>query len=401
MERSQPIPAAAAKHARWAILMLLFLCRTSLGVQFQTVGAVSNQLAGELGLSFAQIGTLIGLFMLPGIALSLPSGYAARFVSDRFLVGIGLLAMGIGGGLAAIAPGFGLLAVGRLACGAGFVICTIYFTKMAADWFADQELATAMGVLVMSWPFGIAIGQIGHQWLATNVTWRAPFAVAAGYSAAAAALIVLFYRPPEPGPRSAGARATALPRRELALTAVAALAWAAFNAAYILYLSFAPRVLGAYGYSPAQAAAVISLASWVMIFSGALCGYIADWTGRPDRVLYGCMAVAIGCLLLLPYGSLAIGLSLLFGLVGMAPAGIIMALTGQALPPARRAFGMGVFFTGYFLLVSPAPTVAGWLYDRSGDPFWPIVLAAGLLAVTALANLTFRAAQRRLAPSQG
>lgn len=395
MQRSQPLPAAATRHARWAMLVLLFVCRTSLGFQFQTVGAVSNDLAAELGLSFAQIGTLIGLFMLPGMALALPSGYAARFVSDRTLVALGLLATGIGGGLAALAPGFGTLAIGRLACGAGFVICTIYFTKMVTDWFANQELATAMGVLVISWPLGIAIGQIGHQWLAASLGWRAPFAVAAACSAIAALLVALLYRPPAAAPRATGPLAAALPRRELALTLLAGLAWAAFNAAYILYLSFAPRVLGASGYSPAQSATVTSLASWVMLFSGALCGQLADRTGKPDRVLYACLAVAIGCLLLLPYGGLAIGISLVFGLVGMAPAGVIMALAGQALPPARRAFGMGVFFTCYFLLVSPAPALAGWLYDRSGDAFQPILLAAALLAATALANLAFRAAQRR------
>lgn len=402
MQLSQPIaPSAAARQSRWAVLALLFVCRASLGVQFQTVGAISDQLASQLGLNFAQIGTLIGLFMLPGMALALPGGYAARFASDRALVAFGLLALGIGGGLAAIAPGFALLAAGRLVCGAGFVLCTIYFTKMVADWFADRELATAMGVLVMSWPFGIAIGQIGHEWLAAATSWRAPFVVAAGYSVAAAALIALFYRSPAPAQRAGGPAAIGLPRRELALTLLAALAWATFNAAYIIYLSFAPRVLIAYGYGSAQAAAVISIASWVMIVSGALCGQIADRTGKPDWVLYACLAVAVGCLLLLPYGSLAVALSLVFGLVGLAPAGVIMALTGQALPPSRRAFGMGVFFTIYFMLVAPAPAIAGWLYDQSANPFWPIALAAALLATTALANLAFRAAQRQLAPAQG
>jgi MFS family permease len=188
-----------------------------------------------------------------------------------------------------------------------------------------------------------------------------------------------------------------LPGRELVLTLIASCVWALFNAGYVVYLSFAPRVLVSGGYDPVRAAAVISLASWVMILSGAACGQIADRTRRPDAVLYACLAVAMGSLLLLPYVALAIVLTLAFGLVGMAPAGVIMALTGEAMSPERRALGMGVFFSSYFLVVAPAPAIAGWLYDTSGDPYRPILFAVALFGATVLANAMFRLTQRKLA----
>jgi predicted MFS family arabinose efflux permease len=177
-------------RSRWLILAMLFFCRTGLGFQFQTVGSVSHQLVAELRFSFTEIGTLIGLFMLPGLALAIPAGYAGRFLSDRALVGLGLLALGAGGGIAALADGFGLIAVGRLACGLGFVVSTLYFTKMVAEWFTGRELATAMAILVMSWPFGIAMGQSGHPWLAQAAGWRAAFVVAAVYCAVGAVLVL-------------------------------------------------------------------------------------------------------------------------------------------------------------------------------------------------------------------
>jgi len=52
-----------------------------------------------------------------------------------------------------------------------------------------------------------------------------------------------------------------LTRREWTLTLIASLVWAAFNAGYIVYLSFAPRVLTAGGLGPLEAASIISLAS--------------------------------------------------------------------------------------------------------------------------------------------
>jgi len=153
---------------------------------------------------------------------------------------------------------------------------------------------------------------------------------------------------------------------------LASIVWAALNAAYIVYLSFAPPVLQQSGLSALEAAAVASLASWAMLVSIPLAGQIADRSGRPDVVLYVCILCAIVALLLLPYGALAAMICLAFGFLSGAPAGIIMALPGEALKPANRAFGMGVFFSWYFLMTTPAPIVAGWLYDLSGDARWPI-----------------------------
>ena len=267
---------------------------------------------------------------------------------------------------------------------------------MVADWFAGKELATAMGALVMSWPFGIAMGQIGHGWLAVVFDWRTAFAVATIYCLAGAILVFLFYRRPKQGPTRDVAGPVGLSRRELILTIFASLVWGFFNAAYIVYLSFAPRILVVGGLGQVEALAVISLASWVMIFSGALCGQIADRSGKPDLVLYLCMIAAVGTLVLLPVTALAIPLSLIFGLMGMAPAGVIMALTGEAMSPENRALGMGVFFSFYFLSTAPAPSIAGWLFDTGSDPYWPILFGAALFVITAACNLWFRIAQKSL-----
>jgi predicted MFS family arabinose efflux permease len=382
---------------RWLILTMLFACRTGLGFQFQALGSVSSSLVDQLGFNYAQIGTLIGLFMLPGLVLSLPAGFAGRHLADRTLVALGLLALALGGALAAAAQGFGLVALGRIAAGVGFVFSTVYFTKMVADWFAGRDLATAMGILVASWPMGIAMGQIGHVWIAANYDWRMAFVVAAGYCMVGAAAVALLYRvPPRPaGAAPAPVAAPGLPRNELVLTLLAAAVWGLFNAGYIVFLSFAPRVLVDGGYGATEAAAVISVASWVMIFSIAAGGRIADRTGKRDLVLYVCAAVAVVCVLLMREVAIALWLSLAFGLVGMASAGVIMALTGEAMAPQRRAFGMGVFFSGYFVIMTATPPVAGWLYDKSGDAYVSLVFAGGLLAAAALANWAFRSAKKR------
>ena len=175
-------------------------------------------------------------------------------------------------------------------------------------------------------------------------------------------------------------------REAVELTLIAALTWAAFNAGYVIYLSFAPRVLVAGGFGTFEAASTLSIASWVMIFSGTLCGMIADRTGRSDLILYFCLCCAMASLALLPQVAWAIPVSLLFGLLGVAPAGIVMALTGEAMAPQKRAFGMAVLLSIF----------AVWLYDRTGDPFVPILLAIAMFALAFLAHVGFRLAQSAL-----
>lgn len=380
---------------RWHMLALLFAARIGLGVNFQAMGSIGNQLGDAFGLGYAQIGLMIGLFTAPGLFLALPAGYAGRFASDRLLCGLGLTGLAIGALVTAAAPGPDQIAVGRLVAGAGSLFAMLYFNKMAADWFEGREMATAMSILVMSWPFGIAIGQVGHTWLAEAFGWRVPFLTAAAYCAVAALAVFVLYRAPNDLPRlQASGKARLLPR-EWALVACAGVAWGAFNAGYVTYLSFGPEMLKAQGLGVLAAASIISVGSWIMIGSGTICGQIADRLGHTNRILAVTMAAAIAALLLLSVPGAGLGASLLFGLVGMAPAGVIIALAGQAVAVERRAFGMGVFLTIYYAIITAAPPLAGWIYDKTGAPDGAILLAAALFAVVLPTAMLFRVIKSR------
>lgn len=66
--------------------------------------------------------------------------------------------------------------------------------------------------------------------------------------------------------------------------------------------------------------------------------------------------------------------------------------------PHLREAGRGLLedargTTNIFVLVTVAPPIAGWLFDRNHDPYSPIVFAASLFACAALANWAFRVAK--------
>jgi predicted MFS family arabinose efflux permease len=325
--------------------------------------------------------------------LAMPAGFSGRYASDRVLAGLGLCALALGGIVSAAATESWTIGLGRVVSGAGFLFSTLYFTKMAADWFVGREIATAMSILVMSWPFGIAMGQVGHAWLAEAYGWRVPFQVASAYCILAALAVLVFYRPPPGLPNATPGAAARLTAYEWRLVILAATAWATFNGGYVVYLAFGPKVLEAMGQSAIGAAGIISVGSWVMILSGALCGQIADRFRRRDLILAVCMAGAVIALVLLNIPQSGLAASLLFGLVGMAPAGVIMALTGEAMRPEQRAFGMGVFFTVYYAIMLVTPPIAGAIFDATGRAGGPIMFGAVLFAGVLAATLAFRHAK--------
>ncbi len=375
---------------RWRMLALLFLARIGLGFQFQTVASVGDDLVVAFGLDYAGLGVLIGLFMAPGLFLAIPAGYWGRFVSDRIMVVIGLGALALGGLVSSVATDSWAIGLGRVFAGAGFLFTTLYFTKMVADWFEGREIATAMSILVMSWPFGIAMGQVGHAWLAQAYGWPVPFQVASSYCLLAALGVFVFYRPPHALSSAKGGSGAGLTGREWRLVLCAASAWGVFNAAYVTYLSFGPKVLEELGQSTIAAAGIVSIGSWLMILSGAACGQIVDRFGGRNVVLTICMSGAILSLLLLGVQGAGLGASVLFGLIGMAPAGVIMAMAGQAMRAEVRAFGMGIFFTVYYAIMLVTPPIAGAILDATGHVRGPIWLAILLFALVVPLGLAFR-----------
>jgi hypothetical protein len=74
---------------RWRMLAVLFLARTVMGFQFQTIASTEGQLRQALGMGFAEIGTLIGIYMSPGIILALPGGLLVRGFGDSWFAAPG------------------------------------------------------------------------------------------------------------------------------------------------------------------------------------------------------------------------------------------------------------------------------------------------------------------------
>ncbi|MGA3002185.1 MAG: MFS transporter [Acetobacteraceae bacterium] len=361
-------------HRRWVILGVLFLARTAMGFQYQTIGSIAPSLIGEMRIGFTEIGTLIGLYHVSGVFLSLPGGLIIERVGDKKLCAAGLSAMALGGLMIASSHGYAGVFSGRLISGMGAILFNLVITKMTADWFARREIVLAMAVILSTWPFGIALGLFTQPLIAGAFGWRVVVLLSGGFCLVSLLLVASCYRsPPIEAPTSAtqvgvtGWRLGLPPARIIAPVIAAGLMWGSFNAGVVGYFSFVPVLLAERGgMTLAQSGALTSLALWVGMLSIPFGGYVAQWLRRPAATIMlfcGCAATALA---LIAAGAPPLVACLAFGLAIGPPPGVITSLPTRILSPAERPAGFGVFYTCHFLLQAAGPAIAGWLHDSAG-----------------------------------
>jgi predicted MFS family arabinose efflux permease len=384
--------------SRWAMLGVIFLTRLSMGIQFQSIASVAPLLISDLHIGYGQVGWLMGLFMLPGAAIAYPGGMLGRRFGERRLVLLGLALMTVGGLATALSAGFALAAAGRVASGTGGVLLNVMLTKMVADWFAGRELATAMSVMLTSWPVGIGLALATLGTLAGATSWRVAVHLTVVATAIAFVLMLALYRdPPKRDAQEAGR--SALGSREIRLAVLAGLVWGIFNASYVVFLSFAPGFLVAGGASVGAAGAITSLAIWVTLASVPLGGLLADRMKRPDLLTVVGSLLAMAALLAFPYTGAPALSCFLIGVLAGAPPGAVMTLLPKALPSAGLATGLGIYYSVFYLAMTVAPGLAGMLRDRTDSAAAPIVFAGVLITVPILALAVFRQVERRPQPA--
>jgi predicted MFS family arabinose efflux permease len=364
---------------RWLMLIVLFLVRLAMGYQFQSVASVSTHLVSELGLSYTQVGTLIGFFLLPGIFIAIPSGTLTRAVTDKNLLMIGALAMIAGALVMATADGVDSLYAGRLITGIGGSVFNVILTKMVTDWFIRDEIVTALAVMLTAWPIGISLGLLTQGDIADAHGW--PWAMhATGVLAFVALLLTatLFRAPPGSDRAPGQPLRIGLPLRQFVHISIVGIGWTLYNAAFIIFVSFTPDVLVEHGYTPSVARSTTSLAMWAMLLSIPFGGRILEVFGWITISIVVTMSVGAAAMVAVSQGIAPQALCAAYGVIIGIPAGALMALSAQALSADNRGPGLGIFYTWYYVGMTVGPVLAGWTRDASGSAAAPLILGAAL-----------------------
>jgi predicted MFS family arabinose efflux permease len=384
-----------AVSPRWRSLAALTLARAAIGFQFQAVAAVAPLLAGELAIDNTQLGWLIGLYLLPGVAFALPGGLLGRRFGDKRLVLVGLALMAIGGGGLALAESFIAANVARVVSGVGAVILNVLLTKMVTDLFEDRERLLAMSVLINSWPIGIGIALLVVGPLGELSGWRWGVATSAAFALAGLLMVAAVHRPgaaasPIAAPTT-GIGLDVLVRREWRLLAIGSLPWLLYNAAFQIALSFMPSFFVGNGFGIAHAGSLMAVNAAMFVVGVQLGGFLLKRTTNPDRLCHAMILVWCATLLLIAAGHAPLPWLVIGGVLGGIPAAALVSIPGEFLRPESRSAGVGVFYTIYYGGCAVLPTLAGALYDAAGGraALW---MSTGLAFGAALTLALFRRA---------
>ncbi|RUW34718.1 MULTISPECIES: CynX/NimT family MFS transporter [unclassified Mesorhizobium] len=380
-------------RSRWTILAVLFVARTAMAFQFQSVAAVAPLVSASLGASLADIGILIGLYLAPGVALALPGATIGRRYGDKATALAGLLMMLAGEMLMTASTSWSLQIGGRLIGGTGGVLLNVLMTKMVADWFAGWEIATAMAIYINSWPAGIAIALMLLPAIGTTFGLTAVGIAVSALVVVSIGLLAFIYRTPEMPPAGGVERSGISAGTTYALIA-AGLIWCLYNVGFAMVFSFGPSMLVERGWSNSAAGSTISVVIWLAALSVPLGGLLADRTKHSGTVLAaGCVGFAFLMLLLSRSGPV-LALIIAMGIVCGLPAGAIMSLPTRVLDQRTRSVGMGVFYTVYYAGMLAGPAIGGKLAVWAGTATAALDFGAAALLLCPLLLWSFQRISR-------
>ena len=390
------MPASPLIH-RWRTLAALTFARTAMGFQFQTIAAVSPFLGKDIGLDNAQLGWLIGLYLLPGIAFALPGGLLAARFGDRRMTLAGLALMTFGGIVIALADSYGLANAGRILSGAGGAILNVVLTKMIADTFEPRERVLAMSILINAWPIGIGIALVTVGPLAALAGWRVGVATGALFALLGwLAVVTTVSKGPGQTNVLAGIGLRIISRSEWRLLAIGSLPWLLFNAAFQIVMSFLPAVFLGRGSSIAEAGAMAGLNAFLVVVSVATGGIVLERIRARGLVCLISILVWATSLIALSLGATPLLCIVVGGLAAGIPASAFVTLPSEFLRPQSRAAGMGVFYSVYYVGCAILPAIAGAAFDATGKATSTLWLAALAALASVAAYGAFRFEQKRI-----
>lgn len=368
-EASSGATEAGGAAGRWAGLAAASAARAAVGFQFQSLPAQGPALAAGLGLSLSQIGTLTGLYMLPGVAAALLAGALLQRVGARETLLAALAAMTLGAALGAFAEGFGLLAASRLLAGFGGVVVTVAGLKALYDLFPERELPLVNALAAAAQPFGMGCALLIFSLLGAQADWSAGLLGAAGVAAAAlAAALLLMPRAPV---SAAGSEAQPLraalrfPREEAVRLALAGLTAMFYVGCFYAFLSLFPAYLHARGWGPAEAGLLLGLFGWAPVAIAPAGGWLLARLRRPILLAAPCMLAWGAATLLSALHALSDAGLFAMLVFGPLPLGYVMSLGGRTTAPERRGLASGIFMAAFFLGAAAFPALAAWIGDLS------------------------------------
>lgn len=393
-----------------AAMLVALASAFALSQAFRTVGAMmATPLTGYFGLTPQQLGIWAGTFHFAFGIMQLAMGVSIDMFGVRRTVLTAFPLAVAGAVLCAMAPNYHALLLGQALIGVGcapaFLACTVFIAR-----HFDASRFTAMSGLVMSMAgLGIVFTGTPLALLIEAASWRAGYAVLAGF--AVLSWLIIFWRVREPAravdPESAQAAPAerqslrkavrellplfAMPHT-LGLICFACVSYAAFITLRGLWLG--PVLHDRHGLSLVSSGNVALVMTLAGMISPALFGRMDPGGARRARWMMGCAlaaALMFAAMALTHSSAVDIGLPIAYGLLSGYSV-LQYAYTKTSYPAAMTGRAMALLNMAMFLGVSlmqwTTGVAASWAVAHGTEPFRAVFLTiAGMLAAGTFAFL--------------
>ncbi len=381
---------------------VLYVCGMGSLTTQQSIPPLLPFLIPDLGLSYAQAGSMMSLFALPGLALAIPVGlWADRQGGSKRILTLCMVAIIIGGLIVAVAPSYPVILAGRLIAGAGSMSLTVMLSRSTLVWFVGKELGLAIGLFTSVFAFSTVLSLTFLGELARSAGWH--FAALVGPALAFLALIALLkLHRPAPQSQATGTRRQEANQRSLRSKARAVgvpvwllgLVWMWYNAGVVAFLTFGPVFFNDRGYGLAFAGLMTSIQVIATPIVAPMAGLLLDRYPRPELVISVAASISALAIISVPFVpeyvlAPLVVLSITSALIPTTS----MFLVGQVARPGLTGLAYGINSTGHAASFVLGPYLAGLALDTTGSYEPAFALMAGfaiLCAATTLAVKVFR-----------
>jgi sugar phosphate permease len=410
---SEP-PRASFRAARAAIVAIALASYVLSFFHRTAPAAIAGELERAFAIPGALLGTLAATYFYVYTVLQVPVGVLADTVGPRKLLAGGSLVAGVGSLAFALAPTWGVAAVGRTLVGAGVSVAFIAILKLNAVWFESNRFATLNGVTMFAGNLGAVVAGLPLALVVAFASWRAVF-VALGVLSLALA-VASWWRVRD-RPEALGFAPVANAQREAvfdwrrALADVLAnpLTWPTFVVNVGVggsFLAFAglwavPWLERSYGVTRVVAAEHTSLLLLGVAIGAVLVGLVSDRLGDRRSVMRVCtVGYALAWLPWLATVAWPVPATLAWCFaMGLLIPGFTLTWTvaKEVNRPEHSGIATAIANTGIFLGAGVLQPLVGWAIDRgrlAGDEGagWQagIAIMAAAAAIGAAASFAVR-----------
>jgi cyanate permease len=278
---------AAGRDGRWEALAIGSAIYLAFGLISTAIATVVTEVRADLGLSFTQMGVILGAWQLMYIVVAVPLGVAIDRVGLKRALLIGAATIAASALVRGLAVDFWTMLAAVALFGIGGPVVSIGLPKLVATWFPPGARALPTGVYITAVSLGSSLGLAGTQPVLVPLFggWREVHLALAGVGA----LVTLWWAvrgrgrdTPASAPREAMATAFRLVVRSRPVLLISVVGLTGFLVTHGTS-NWLPQLLEAKGYDPAASGLLAAIPRLAAVASGLAAAQLGPWAASMRR----------------------------------------------------------------------------------------------------------------------